>query len=200
VKEEVQKFFDSDLARIFNEHYKSHEAAKLEGISAVRYNALVSEELEKFLGKLALKDMTLKQAEQFLARIKGLAPENPISIYNNAVRRQAAAAMQRALKEAAEEAAATSLEKVVAAGAKRGGTKLTKAIPLVGTVVAVYFYAEDAEVYGAGPSAVNTAVDAIPLVGTAKAISEALRGYRFLDVTVGRRQVQPSETSCGKKE
>jgi hypothetical protein len=62
--------------------------------------------------------------------------------------------------------------------------------------VAVYFYAEDAEVYGAGPSAVNTAVDAIPLLGTAKVNSEALRGYRFLDVTVGPKKVQPSETNC----
>jgi len=77
--------------------------------------------------------------------------------------------------------------------------KLTKAaISLVGTVVAVYFYAEDAEVYGAVRSVVNTGVDAIPLVGTAKVISEALRGYRFLDVTVGPKKVQPSETNCEK--
>jgi hypothetical protein len=105
--------------------------------------------------------------------------------------------MRNALKDAAEKAAASSLNRVLGAGAKKSAAKLTKAIPLVGTVVAVYFYAEDAEAYGAGPSAVNTAVDAIPLVGTGKVIAEALCGYRFLDVTVGPKQVQPSET-CGK--
>jgi RHS repeat-associated protein len=32
VKEEVQKFFDSDLARIFNEYYRTHDAQTLYGI------------------------------------------------------------------------------------------------------------------------------------------------------------------------
>lgn len=198
VKEQVKKFFDSDVARIFNEYYKAHGAERLGGISAVKYNELVSEELEKHLGKTALKDMTLQQAKDFLARIKGLPASSPISKYNNAVRQKAAEAMKKALKDAAEKAAASSLDKVVRAGAKKGGVKMIKAIPLVGTVVAVYFYAEDAEVYGGGPATVNSAIDAVPLLGTGKVISEALRGYRFLDVTVGPQQIQPSEKSCAK--
>jgi RHS repeat-associated protein len=144
VKEEVQKFFDSDLSRIFNDYYKNHNGRTLDNITGPQYTKLVSEELEKFLGKTALKDMTVKQAEQFLNQIKNAPANSPIRIYNNAVRREAATAMKKALKDAAEKAAASSLKKVVGAGAKKSGAKLAKAIPLVGAVVAVYFYAEDA--------------------------------------------------------
>jgi len=170
----------------------------LDNIKVADYNKLVSEELEKFLGKTALKDMTLKQAEQFLSQIKNTPANSSIAIYNNAVRRDAAAAMKRALEQAAEKAAAKSLEKAVATGAVKSGTKLTKAIPLVGSVVAVYFIFDDAQVYGAVPAIVNGGVDAIPLVGTGKVLGEFSRGYRFLDVTVGPKQVQPSTTSCTK--
>jgi len=198
VKEEVQAFFDSDLARIFNDYYKSHGAEKLQGISAKQYNHLVSEELEKFLGKQALREMTLEQAKQFLARITALPSEHPISVYNNAVRRRAAEAMKKALEKAAKRAAERSLKKVLAAGAKRGGAKLTKGIPLVGTVLVVYFYAQDAEAYGAVPAAVNSGIDAIPLVGTGKVIAEFYHRYTFLDVIVGKKNVQPSETDCAE--
>ena len=203
VKEEVQEFFDSDLARIFNDYYKSHGAEALDGISAKAYNKLVSAELEKFLGKTALKDMTLKQAEKFLLLIKNAPPESGIAVYNNAVRRAAAAAMKRGLEKAAEEAAEKSLEKVVAKGAIKGGSKLAKvgkAIPLVGTVVAIYFIYDDSKVYGAGPAIINGGVDAIPLVGTGKVIAELIAGGRFLDVTVGPKNVNPSDSSCPAKD
>jgi RHS repeat-associated protein len=196
VREEVQRFFDSDLSRIFNEYYNTHGAKRLDGISAKQYNKLVSAELEKFLGKQALKDMTLAQAEQFLSRILSMPADHPISVYNNAVRRDAAEALKHGLKEAAEKAAASSLEKATASGARKGGSKLAKGVPLVGTVVAIYFYAEDADVYGSTPALVNTAVDAIPLVGAGKLIAETYHGYRFLDVTVGPKQVQPAEGGC----
>jgi hypothetical protein len=170
----------------------------LDGIKVLEYNKLVSEELETFLGKTALKDMTLKQAEEFLQLIKNAPPNSGIAIYNNAVRRNAAAAMKRGLEKAAEQAAQRSLERVVAAGAGKGGSRLAKAIPLVGTVVAVYFIYDDSKVYGTGPAIINGGVDAIPLLGRGKIIGELIDGRRFLDVTVGPRKVRPSETSCGK--
>jgi hypothetical protein len=64
-------------------------------------------------------------------------------------------------------------------------------------VVAIYFIYDDSKVYGAGPAIVNGVVDAIPLVGTGKIIGELIDGRRFLDVTVGPKTVNPSETSCG---
>jgi RHS repeat-associated protein len=198
VKEEVQRFFDSDLSRIFNEHYKTHGAGRLDGISAKQYNRLVSAEMEKFLGKQALRDMTLKQAEQFLSHLNSLPHNHPIATYNNAVRREAALAMRKALEKAGKEAAESSLQKALNAGARRGGGRLAKGIPLVGTVVAVYFYAEDAELYGGTAAGVNTTIDAIPFIGTGKTIAELYHGYRFLDVTVGPKAVQPSETNCPK--
>lgn len=192
--EEVRKFFDRDMNRIFNDYYKSHGAEKLEGISAKKYNQLVSEELEKFLGKQAIKNMTVKQAEAFMSQLNNLPSTSEISIYNNAVRR---AALKAEMTKAAERAAAISLARVEAAGAKKvGGKKLAKAIPLIGTVVAVYFIFEDAQVYGYGPAIVSGGIDAIPLVGTGKIGSEIIAGGRWLDVTVGPKEVKPSETDC----
>jgi RHS repeat-associated protein len=201
VSKEVQAFFDSDLARIFNEYYKSHGADTLDGISAKAYNKLVSEELNKFLGEQALKDMTKQQAEAFLNHIVALPANNRITIYNNVVRRQAAEAMKAGLEKAALNAAESSLNRVSAAGATkagaRGSAKLSKAIPLIGTVVAVYYIVEDSKQYGVGPAFVNGTIDGTPLIGAGKVLAELYHGYRFLDVTVGPKHVSPTVGHCG---
>jgi len=195
VSKEVHEFLDSDAARIFNDYYRTHGAKKMSGISAKKYNKLVEAELKKFLGNKAIKDITLEEAKKFLDHVSGLKSTHPITVYNNAVRREAAKSMRIALRKAATKAAESSLEKGLAAGAK---TQLrnSKVIPIIGSFVAVYFLVDDAQVYGAGPATINTTIDAIPIVGTGKIVAEGLVGYRFLDVTVGKREIKPADTDC----
>lgn len=81
-------------------------------------------------------------------------------------------------------------------GAKRGVSKVGKAIPLIGTVIVVYFIYEDSKTYGWGPAIANGAVDAIPVVGAGKLLGETIDGQRFLDVTVGPKKVRPAEAVC----
>ena len=170
------------------------------GISAKEYNKIITDELEKFLGRSAIKNLTLEEAKTFMAHLDTLPGTHKIRIYNKAVAREAYQAMKLALAKQAERAAISSLFKAESAGAKKiGGTKLGKLIPVIGTVVAIYFIHEDAQAYGTGPAVANGIVDAIPFVGTGKVGSEVVAGGRWLDVFVGPKEVQPTAV-CGDKK
>lgn len=195
----VIDFFDNDLNRIFNDYYKSHGAERMGGISAKRYNTILREELQKFLGRNEIKNLTLDEAKAFMTHLGQLPSTHEITIYNKAVETAAYDAMKRALAKQAERAAASSLVKAEASGARKiGGRSIGKMIPVVGTVVAVYFIYDDAKVYGAGPATINGLINAIPVVGTGKVGSEIVAGGRWLDVTVGPKEVQPTSVGCGE--
>ena len=196
----VRDFFDKDVNRIFNEFYKKHGAQKMADISAKEYNKIITAELEKFLGRAEIKNVTLAEAEKFMLHVESLPAKHSITIYNKAVEREAYQAMKQALAKQAERAAESSLLKAEAGGAKKiGGKKIGKLIPVVGTVVAIYFIHEDAAAYGSGPAVANGIVDAIPLVGTGKVGSEIVAGGRWLDVFVGPKEVQPTAVCDDKK-
>jgi RHS repeat-associated protein len=119
VSKEVQDFFDSDAARIFNDYYKNHNGKTLRGITHPEYTKLVKNALDEFLGNQAIKDMTLEQAKDFLEKIKNAPPGSAIGRFNAGVAEEAAAAMRKGLKEAAEKAAQKSLRSALARGAKQ---------------------------------------------------------------------------------
>jgi len=197
----VRDFFDEDANRIFNDYYKSHGSQKMEGISAKEYNRIMTEELQKFLGRDAINNLTLGEAKAFMAHLNTLPANSSINIYNRAVEKQAYVAMKKALAREAELSAASSLMKAEASGARRAvGKKWGKAIPVVGSVVAIYCIWGDAKVYGAGPAIGNGLVTAIPLVGTGIVGSEMVAGGRWLDVIVGPKTVQPTAVECDGSE
>jgi RHS repeat-associated protein len=169
----VREFFDDDLNRIFNDYYKSHGAGEMAGINAKEYNALVTAELKKFVGREQINNLTLDEAKAFMAHLQSLPAKNSITMYNKAVEKAAYEEMKLALAKQAAAAAESSLLKAEASGAKKVvGKKLSKAIPVVGTVTA------------------------IPLVGTGIVGSELVAGGRWLDVIVGAKQVQPTSVVC----
>jgi len=201
MNEAVRDFFDNDLNRIFNEYYKTHNAREMANISAKRYNKIMTAELKRFLGRDTINDLTLSEAKSFMEHLQTLPPTNPINLYNKAVAEEAYGAMKRALAAQAEKAAASSLAAAEAAGARKAESKaLGKAIPVVGTFVAIYCIWQDSRDYGLGPALVNSGVDAIPLIGTAVVGSEIVAGGRWLDVFVGPKEVRPTSVVCSGSE
>ena len=193
----VRDFFDQDMNRIFNEYYKTHNGRPMAGITVQKYKAILTEELQKFVGRQEIRNLTLEEAKAFMAHLNTLPRSHPINLYNKAVEKEAYEAMKLALARQAERAAASSLLKAEASGARRlGGKKPAKAIPVVGTVVAIYCIWQDAKVYGTGPAVGNGLVTAIPLVGTGVIGSEVVAGGRWLDVIVGPKEVQPTDIGC----
>jgi hypothetical protein len=67
--------------------------------------------------------------------------------------------------------------------------KLFRSFPLIGTVVAIATAAQVMRRKGFIPGALDTALDATPVLGTAKNIAEALRGRDFI-----HERVTPSPT------
>ena len=159
------------------------------GIKHKVYTQIVKEELEAFLGRTAIRDITLQQAENFLQHLNNLPSNHSVSQFNNAVRQE----MKAALEAAAQKAATRSLVRLEAAGAKKEGRKLVKGIPVIEAVVAAYLILDDANAYGTTPAVINGVIDTIPLVGTGKILAETFHGYRFLDVAIGPVEFQASE-------
>jgi hypothetical protein len=58
--------------------------------------------------------------------------------------------------------------------------KAAKAIPIVGTVVTIYFAAETLEAKGLEAGSADIALHAIPLVGLAAGVAEIITGKEFM--------------------
>jgi RHS repeat-associated protein len=59
--------------------------------------------------------------------------------------------------------------------------RIAKIIPLVGTVATLYFWGEDVEARGPIAGSCNSALDAVPLVGTIKGIGEWITGSNLVE-------------------
>jgi RHS repeat-associated protein len=144
VSDVVFEFFNSDGARIFNEFYTTHNFGTINEVSHHRYNQIVREELNKFLGGKSIRRMTLDEARVFLGRIKSKPANHAISRFNAGVADQAAEAMRLGLRRKMGGAAASSFSRMLRAGGKRG----KKGVPYVGTVITGAYFAQDAYANG----------------------------------------------------
>jgi RHS repeat-associated protein len=124
VGDEVQKFFDSDLNRIFNQEYTNHNFKTICGIKHWEYNQAVREALNEFLGNRQLRDLTLEQAKDFAHRIHNAPKRSTIGAFNRGIALEArlaekfgASALRRALSALGKNAARASIEKAKAKGA-----------------------------------------------------------------------------------
>lgn len=183
VSQAVQEYFDSQASRIWNEYYKSHNGKKMKGIPHHEYTKLVKEKLEKYLGSTALKDMTLKQAREFVSQIKNAPNSSAIRIFNKAIAEEARRDMKIALKAATEKAAKEAIEEATTKGAKKAGkgAKICKAIPLIGTVVTIGFWVYDVDNKGFAGGTANSLLDAIPFFGTGKIVAEMITGVDIVE-------------------
>jgi RHS repeat-associated protein len=145
VSAEVKKFFDSDAARIFNDYYKTHNYGTIRGVKHSEYNKIVKEALDEFLGNQAINDMSLKQAEIFLDKIKKAPANSKIAIFNAGVAQDAADAMKEGLKIAAEKAAKKSIADAVASGAKKSFDAVGKKAGPIGMIVGGGFLINNAQ-------------------------------------------------------
>jgi RHS repeat-associated protein len=150
VSDVVFEFFNSDGARIFNEYYNTHNFGTLNDVSHRRYNQIVREELEKFLGGKPLRKMTLDEAKVFFRKIKGKPASHALSRFNAGVAAEAAKAMESALAKGMKKTARYSLSRAIRMGAKRG----KRGLPYIGTVITGAYFAQD--VYANG---LNKAID-----------------------------------------
>lgn len=199
VSREVQEFFDSDAARIANEYWKGHNGGTLNGITHPQYTAFVRAELEEFLGPKALRTMTLQEAQAFVAYLKTMPPGTPIGDFNAgayAAARSAATRVRAQLVSRARNAAASALRKAEQSGGKRMAAQVIgKRIPAIGIVIGLIFVQPDIESYGAGPAIANAVIDGTG-IGIPKGIAESVKGYRFLDVTVGKKELDLETSTC----
>ena len=160
----VQEFFHSDVARIFNDAYKTHGYKTYNKITHAAYNEIIEKELENFLGKTKLRDMTLRQAEQFLKEIKSKSKKTAIGRFNAGVAAEAAAAkaaqtITRQLEEAARKAGKSSEETLVRRGARlvtKTGSTITKRLGPISVVIFGFVGVRSA---GAGNYAFDEATD-----------------------------------------
>jgi hypothetical protein len=72
------------------------------------------------------------------------------------------------------------MQGVMRYGKRRGLRKLVRAIPLLGAVVAVATLGQAMRRKGVLGGGLDTALDAMPYVGGAKNVCEALRGRDFI--------------------
>ncbi len=123
--------------------------------------------MEKYLNTVVAKGkkMTLEQAKYFA---ESYMLRNPV------------------IKKFTEKMVAQAAKYTEAMAKRTGGTagkglgkKIGKAIPFVGIVVAAWFWNEDVEAKGLSGGTLNTVLDAIPGIGTAKLIDETLIGPYF---------------------
>jgi RHS repeat-associated protein len=153
VSRAVRKFFDSDVARIFNEVYTTHNFKSIEGISHHKYNELVREELSKFLGEGNLRKMTVESAAKFLNHIKALPSTHEITQFNRGIIDEAVTEITRKLGDEAAKAARSSIEAAYKSGAKVVETaprSIGKKAGVVGFVVTAYFFVGEAKAQGVG--------------------------------------------------
>ena len=135
--------------------------------------------------------MSADEAKEFVKRIKKAPPKSTIRRFNQAVKADANKALREAT-ELAEKKASQKAEKCVAKGAakaaKKGagkiGQRVVKAIPVVGTVLTVWFWADDIEAKGFVNGTANSALDATPFVGLAKFGVELITGDLIPDSEV----------------
>jgi hypothetical protein len=84
--------------------------------------------------------------------------------------------LQRKARLAANRAAKKTSSSLL----KKGVKKAAKAIPVVGTVLGIVFWADDVKAKGLVYGTSNSAVDAIPYVGAAKGVTEIIAGSDFI--------------------
>ena len=144
VNDAVYEFFNSEFARIWNEYYTEHNAKALGNISHAQYTGLVREELQKFLGKKKLRQMTVEEAETFLHKIKNMPMGSRIRLFNEGIINEAAESMVKKLGKGTVRSAATSLRKALGIGARR----IPRGIAVALTVAEFAYYADDALEHG----------------------------------------------------
>ncbi len=176
VSPEALAVFNELSARIWNEYYKSHNGASMNGITHPCYTQAVKDEFTKFVkdNKLNPRKLFADAARNFLKHIDSLPDGHVISKFNKGVR-TAADAAEKAGKLAAKLARESSMAAKAGKGARKGG-KILKAIPGIGTAMAVIGWGSDAYCKGPGYGTVNAGIDAIPFVGTGKIITELFVG------------------------
>jgi hypothetical protein len=176
VSPEALAVFNELSARIWNEYYKSHNGASMNGITHPCYTQAVKDEFTKFIkdNKLNPRKLSADAARNFLKHIDSLPDGHVISKFNKGVR-AAAEAAEKAGKLAAKLARESSMAAKAGKGARKGG-KILKAIPGIGTAMAVIGWGSDAYCKGPGYGTVNAGIDAIPFVGTGKIVTELFVG------------------------
>jgi RHS repeat-associated protein len=178
VSQEVHDFFDSDEARIFNDFYTDHNGKTLNEVSHPKYTRLLREELEKFLGKKKLSDMTPGDAKRFLEHIKSKGGD--IGNYLKGVRKEAADALKKGLDKIAKKGvgrAGKSAESTL----KRLLRKGKGALPLCsGLIVTGFFLPGQIEAKGLGGAAVDEALDSVPILEWIKTLSEIITGEDWI--------------------
>ena len=141
VNKEVHDFFNSDAATIFNDYYSNHNAKALHGIKHPRYTQILREELDRYVGEKALKEMTLAEAKNFLRQVKSLPRNHEISRFNRGVQTEANWAARRVriqLRAATLRAAGSSLQRAFQAGA----TVAKRGAKVAGVIITAAFFAQ----------------------------------------------------------
>jgi len=194
----AKKVFDPDNARIRNDAYAFHNGKKQNGISHYKYNEAVEEEAKKIFGNKNLKEVTEEEAKQFLEHIKsrkdcligkfnaGVREEaekalrdaekaagkqlkkNVDKNADKCIDRQFEKAADR-LEKAVDKKVDKAIEKKSVKKAEDGVfKKIGKKVPLIGTIITVWFWSEDVEAKGLVGGTANSAMDAIPFFSWGK--------------------------------
>lgn len=90
------------------------------------------------------------------------------------------------------------LRRIIQAGGARLAVKAAKAIPLVGTVVAVSLAGYEVRKKGLLKGLVNTALDATPFVGMTKNGIEMFTGDWLPDKSAGKADIARPEEKAGE--
>ncbi len=144
VNKTVHDYLDSNFARVFNDHYRTHNSKTLGGISHDVYTEEVEKALKKFVGPKGIRKMTLDEAKRFVRKIKRMPKNTPIGAYHRGVVAEAQQAVDKAMTAKTVQVADTSRKGAF----RRGARRVARGTRHVAKIVTAYFIAEDAATYG----------------------------------------------------